>query len=78
MLGTSPRNILTNTQPHPNQAHLARSFQTTETLQTTYLRTHGDVFVQETDDVVVQPLGGHVSRQSVHVVGDVAVSVVVQ
>ena len=38
----------------------------------------GDVLVQQTDDVAVQPLLGHVARQSVHVVGDVAVGVVVQ
>lgn len=78
MLSTNRRNILTTTQPHPNQARLARPTSDHRDAKTTYLRTHGDVFVQETDDVVVQPLGSHVPGQPIHVVGDVAVGVVVQ
>ena len=37
-----------------------------------------DVLVEESHDVVVQSLLGHVARQTVHVVGDVAVGVLVQ
>ena len=37
-----------------------------------------DVLVEEAHDVVVQPFLGHVARQAVHVVGDVAVGVVVE